>query len=152
MGSGPRAATAGARTAAEFPVEISLGPLQTDEGLLVSAAIRDITERKRAEAALREAEERFRTAFEEAPVGMALASLDGRLLEVNRALCEITGHSREQLEATTLASIIASRRRRRATTERDRSALIGGDASHYRAERRYMHAAGHPVPSISVWR
>ena len=74
----------------EFPVEISLGQLQTDQGLLVSSAIRDISERKRSEAALREAEERFRTAFEEAPVGMALAALDGRLLQVNRSMREIT--------------------------------------------------------------
>src|SRR5581483_5401262 len=66
----------------EVPVEISLGPLATDQGLLVFAAIRDVTARRHAEAALREAEERFRTAFEEAPVGMALASLDGRLLQV----------------------------------------------------------------------
>ncbi len=40
----------------EFPVEISLSPLQTDEGMVVSSAIRDITERKRAEEALRQSE------------------------------------------------------------------------------------------------
>lgn len=128
----------------EFPVEISLGPLQTDQGLLVSSAIRDITERKRAEAALREAEERFRTAFEEAPVGMALAGLDGSILEVNRAMCEITGYSSEQLEATTFASIT---HRDDATRDlEERRALIEGRGSRYRAERRYMHSEGHPVP------
>ncbi len=37
----------------EFPVEVSLGPLQTDEGLLVSSAIRDVTQRKRIEHELR---------------------------------------------------------------------------------------------------
>ena len=135
------------------PVEISLGPLQTDQGLLVSAALRDITDRKRAEAALREAEERFRTAFEEAPGGMALASLDGRLLKVNRALCAITGYSREQLESTTLSSITHPDEVNQDETEIKR--LVSGDASHYRAERRYMHAAGHPVPvdlSVAVIR
>jgi PAS domain S-box-containing protein len=40
----------------EFPVEISLSPLQTEEGTLVSGAVRDITERKRAEEALRRSE------------------------------------------------------------------------------------------------
>jgi PAS domain S-box-containing protein len=40
----------------EFPVEISLSPLETDEGMVVSSAIRDITERKRAEQALRQSE------------------------------------------------------------------------------------------------
>lgn len=44
----------------EFPVEISLSPLETEEGMLVSGAIRDITERKRAEEILKQSEERFR--------------------------------------------------------------------------------------------
>jgi formate hydrogenlyase transcriptional activator len=44
----------------EFPVEISLSPLETEGGLLVSSAIRDITERKRPEEVLRQAEDRFR--------------------------------------------------------------------------------------------
>ena len=44
----------------EFPVEISLSPLETEEGVLVSSAIRDISERKRAEEALRLSDEKFR--------------------------------------------------------------------------------------------
>jgi protein-histidine pros-kinase len=51
----------------EFPVEISLSPLETDEGHLVVSAIRDIAGRKRMDEALRESEERFRRAFEEGP-------------------------------------------------------------------------------------
>jgi len=53
---------------AEFPVEISLAPMQSDEGMLVSSTVRDITERKRAEKALRESEERFRVALKGAPI------------------------------------------------------------------------------------
>ena len=64
-----------------------------------------MTERRRHQDALREAEDRFRSAFDEAPIGMAMNSLDGRFLRVNQALCEITGYSREQLEATTYRSI-----------------------------------------------
>ena len=52
----------------EFPVEISLAAMQSDEGTLISSAIRDITERKLAEKTLRESEERFRVALKSAPV------------------------------------------------------------------------------------
>lgn len=47
--------------------------------------LNDITEHKQAERALRESEERFRKIFEEAPIGMAIVGLDGRLLQVNKA-------------------------------------------------------------------
>ena len=60
-------------------------------------AIRDITERKETEEKLRESEERSRGAFEDAPIGVALVDLDGRRFRVNRALCEMLGHSEEEL-------------------------------------------------------
>ena len=61
------------------------------------AVIADITERKQVEEALRESEERFRTAFDEAAVGMAITGLDGNFRRVNRALCDIVGYSAEEL-------------------------------------------------------
>jgi PAS domain S-box-containing protein len=50
------------RDGSEFPVEISLGPIRTAEGVLVASAIRDMTERRELEAALRLSEERFHVA------------------------------------------------------------------------------------------
>jgi PAS domain S-box-containing protein len=52
----------------EFPVDISLRPVETGGDMLVSCSIRDITERKRAEEAVRQSEERFRVALQASPV------------------------------------------------------------------------------------
>lgn len=71
-----------------FPVE---GPDGVDR---VTAILRDITEHKCAEEALRESEERFSRAFHSSPAALAISSLeDGRLVEVNNAFVELTGYS-----------------------------------------------------------
>ena len=69
-----------------------------NQGVLVVAE--DITERKRTEEALRDSEERFRTVFESAPLGIAIYGTDGRYLQVNRAGCEMLGRSVAELLAT----------------------------------------------------
>ena len=62
-------------------------------------------ERHRIQQSLRESEERFRLAFEEAPIGMALVGLDGRFLRGNRALCAIVGYGPDELVARTFHEI-----------------------------------------------
>ena len=57
------------------------------------------------EKKLRESEERFRLMFEQASVGMAFASLNGRLIQVNQRYCDITGYTREALLGRTVSSI-----------------------------------------------
>ncbi len=66
----------------EFPVEISLSPLRTTEGTLVTSTIRDITAREQAEAQLRKAEMRFRSLVEEIPAITFMAPLDGSVGEL----------------------------------------------------------------------
>ena len=65
----------------------------------VAHNIAQFVERKRKEASLRESEDRFRTAFEEAPYGMCMVSSEGRFLHANAALCQMLGYSREELLA-----------------------------------------------------
>ncbi len=65
----------------------------------------DITEPKRIERTLQESEERFRLTIDEAPIGMALEALDGRLVRVNRTLCEIVGYSSAELTGLTFQAI-----------------------------------------------
>ncbi len=60
------------------------------------------------ESQLRESQERFRATFEEAGVGIAHLAVDGRWLQVNRALCEMTGYSKEDLLARTYYDVIDS--------------------------------------------
>ncbi|MDY7039864.1 MAG: PAS domain S-box protein, partial [Chloroflexota bacterium] len=62
-------------------------------------------ERRRAEEALRESEIRYRTLFESVPLGIGLATLDGRVLESNDAMLQITGYSMAELQQVPLADI-----------------------------------------------
>lgn len=74
----------------EFPVEISLSPLRTDEGMLVMSAIRDTTEQKRAE-------QKFRGLLESAPDAMVIANRAGEIVLVNAQTERLFGYQREEL-------------------------------------------------------
>jgi PAS domain S-box-containing protein len=80
------------RDGTEFPVEISLSPLETEEGVLVSSAIRDITERRCAEEEL---ESFFRLSLDM----LAVTDFDGYFKRLNPVWERVLGWSREQLLA-----------------------------------------------------
>ena len=88
-------------------VSCTVSPIRDATGAVVGAAaiMRDVSERRRAEQALREAEECFRGAFDNAPIGMALVASDGRFSQVNRSLCEFTGYPEQELLSSTLPMI-----------------------------------------------
>jgi PAS domain S-box-containing protein len=101
MGSGLE--LAGLRAdGSEFPVEISLSPLDTEEGTLVSAAIRDITERKRAE-------DKFRGLLESAPDAMVIVGKDGRIALVNAQTEKLFGCTRQELLNRPVETLIPER-------------------------------------------
>jgi len=104
---------------------------------------KELVERRAAELALHDSEERFRKAFQYSAVGMALVGLDGHWLRVNGALCQIVGYSQQELLSKTFQDI---------THPDDLQSdlafvaqLLAGTKDHYQMEKRYFHKDGHVV-------
>jgi PAS domain S-box-containing protein len=98
--------------------------------------VTDITAHKQAERVLHASEERFRNVFAEAPIGMAIVGLDGWLLQVNKAFCEMLGYDEHELTGRTLALITHAE-------DVDKDALLAaqmlkGAISSYKVEKRYL--------------
>ena len=118
-------------------------PLRGDEpreivgAMLIAQDIRGRIERERE---IGEAQERFRRAFEDAPIGMAVADLDGRFLEVNQALCTITGYAPEELTGTTFSAI--THPDDLAADFEVMRALVAGEVASQVDEKRYLRPDG----------
>ncbi|MGO9789504.1 MAG: PAS domain S-box protein, partial [Solirubrobacteraceae bacterium] len=80
-------------------VSVTISPIRNARGDVVGAstAARDISERKRAAAALSEAEERFRGAFEEAPIGMVMLTERMAVARVNAAMCRLLDRTEKEV-------------------------------------------------------
>jgi len=88
-----------------YPVEVHLQMFDYGGDRVFLAVIQDITERRRTEEALRHSEERFRAIFEQAAVGIAQVSADGRYLRLNQRFCDITGYSQDEMLACSFETI-----------------------------------------------
>jgi diguanylate cyclase (GGDEF)-like protein/PAS domain S-box-containing protein len=134
------------RDGSRFPVELSFWILQTSEGPRFNAFVRDISERRSSEFALEEANQRFRSAFDDAAIGMAIVSPEGRWLRANRSLAELTGYPEDQLVGMGFADITHPE-----DLPKDYHALqemIDGTRDRFQTEKRYLHADGR---IIWVW-
>lgn len=116
-------------------------PLHHSDGAVAQLALtRDITDRKRAEEALRENEEQFRAAFHQTAIGMAQVDFNGRHLLVNDRYCQITGYSREELLERTILDITHP-----ADIELNGhkfQQLFAGQTPAYEIEKRYVRKDG----------
>jgi PAS domain S-box-containing protein len=90
------------RDGTEFPVEISLSPIVTEEGLLVSSTIRDVSRRKQAER-------KFRGLLESAPDAMVIVDESGRIVLVNSQTERVFGYRRDELLGQPVELLIPER-------------------------------------------
>src|SRR5580692_1564347 len=90
----------------EFPIEIMLSPLESAEGILVTAAIRDISVRKAAEKHLAQMEGRYRGLLEAAPDAMVVVNQDGKMVLLNVQAEKQFGYRRDELVGQQVKNII----------------------------------------------
>jgi two-component system NtrC family sensor kinase len=124
----------------EFPVELSLASTKLKGEWCAVGIVRDITERKSAEAALRESDRHYQTMFEQAAVGMAVVAANGKLLRVNHRLCEIVGYPADELLTLRFKDITHPDD---LAVDREAShALCLGTMDSYSGEKRYLRKDG----------
>jgi PAS domain S-box-containing protein len=102
---------------------------------------KEITERKRAEKALKDSEERFRKVFEEGPLGMVIANpTEGKFLRANDLFCQLLGYTEEELKHLTFLDVTHPEHRR-ADMEAIKK-LREGKIPKYVTEKRYLKKNG----------
>jgi len=101
----------------------------------------DISDRKRAEQALRNSEEHFRLLFEHAPIGIAMADLDGRLTQANQVYCDMLGYSQAELTNKTFMEV--THPDDLTVNQALFNQALEGHLSSYQLTKRYLHRDGH---------
>lgn len=96
----------------EFPIEARLSPIATPGRMLVSSAIRDLSERQHIEARLRSLQVAAQV-VEAAPSAMLMVDAERRIALVNRRICELYGYTREELIGQPLELLVPERFRAR---------------------------------------
>lgn len=124
-----------------FPVEVAIQAVQITGRPIFTAYLRDISDRKQGERRLLESRQQFRSSFEDAPIGMALVSPQGKTQRVNRALCELVDRVEADLIGESFHQLTLPE-------DQDRSArlfekMLAGEIDGYQTKCRFRHKHGH---------
>ena len=114
-----------------------------DQPVAILEISNDISDRKRSEIALAQSAQRFRATFEQAAVGMAQATVEGKFLLVNQKLCEILGYSRQELVEKRFQEI--TWQGDLASEEELVRQLLAGEIENFSLEKRYIRNDGELV-------
>jgi PAS domain S-box-containing protein len=110
------------------------------EPVYLYAFVTDITERKQAEEALRKSEERFRTLFESAPIGISINNAEGRFIQVNRSFQEMLRYTEDELRERSFKEITFAEDL--AESKNVFGELVEGKRKEFRLEKRYQKKDG----------
>jgi anti-anti-sigma factor len=126
----------------EIPVSQVIVARTDDDGEVefYATIARDMTREREAQEALRASEERFRIAFEQGPVGVALLDLEGNFVQANDAYCRTVRRTREELMA--VGAVAITHPDDKAYTRYALRSLLIGEVTVFRYEKRYLAPDG----------
>ncbi len=136
------------RDGSKLSIDDSAAPIWSDDGNLLGAicAFHEVQDRIHAEERLRQSEERFRNAFDFAPLGMALVSLDNRFLQVNGAVCTLLGYTPAELLGNDQSHFSHAEE-----SEREHALLyqiLAGELASVQFEKRYLAKGNRDVSTL----
>ncbi|WP_394780786.1 EAL domain-containing protein [Undibacterium sp.] len=126
-----------------LPVEVYLRAMMSEQRQILVAVVRDISSRLQAESDLRASEDKFRGIFNQAAIGLAHLTLEGRWFQTNKKFSEIVGYSPLEIQNMSFQELTHPGDLQ-ADEEMVRG-LIAGQYPNYTKEKRYIHKDGHAV-------
>jgi PAS domain S-box-containing protein len=127
------------------PLEVILTRIEVGGKPIIQAVVNDIAERKAAEEALRQSEEKFKQLYELSPLGMAQVEWDGSFVQVNQAFANIIGYTREEVTKLSYWEVTPSEYEQAELHVLDSLRKTGRFYNH---EKEYFHKDGHRVPVV----
>ena len=121
---------------------VSAAPILDAAGQFVGVLrmITDISDRKQAEKALRDSEQRFRATFDQAAVGIAHVELNGKFLRINQKFCDLLGYTQEEMLVRTFQDITHPNELEADLTYRRQ--VLSGEIQMFSLEKRYITRRG----------